>query len=257
MTIRTSTSPAPARVRDARPGVAPTAAFIPAALVLALTASLAHAQPVQIALVRTAEQAGLVDITTLSPNIQLDMRYAGSNNFTGRSVPGYDAPKCLLLAPAASALAQVEADLRSEGLGLKLFDCYRPAQSVQAFVDWANDPTELSRKTIQYPGIDKPQLPGGYIAETSGHSRGATVDLGLVDCRSGTCTDVDMGTDFDYFGPEAHTDTAQITPDQYNNRQRLVRAMQAQGFKNYPLEWWHYTLDPEPDPKTAYDVPVR
>ncbi|WNH54470.1 M15 family metallopeptidase [Stenotrophomonas oahuensis] len=253
MTIRTCISPAQA--------VAPgrSRPLVVTALALTLTAltTTAHAQPVQIALVRTAEQAGLVDITTLSPNIQLDMRYAGSNNFTGRSVPGYESPKCLLLAQAASALAQVEADLRSEGLGLKLFDCYRPAQSVQAFVDWANDPTELSRKTIQYPGIDKPQLLGGYIAETSGHSRGATVDLGLVDCRSGTCTDVDMGTDFDYFGPEAHTDTAQITPDQYNNRQRLVRAMQAQGFKNYPLEWWHYTLDPEPDPKTAYDVPVR
>mgnify|MGYP003064059550 CR=1 FL=1 len=227
------------------------------ALTLATTTAQAQAQLVHTALVRTAEQAGLVDITTLSPDIQRDIRYAGSNNFTGRPVPGYEAAKCLLLKPAAAALAKVEASLRAQGFGLKLFDCYRPEQSVQAFVDWANDPLELSRKTAQYPGIDKPQLLGGYIAETSGHSRGATVDLGLLDCRSGTCVDVDMGTDFDYFGPEAHTDTAQITTTQYNNRQRLLVAMQAQGFKNYPLEWWHYTLYPEPDPLTAYDVPVR
>lgn len=243
MTTRTCSSPASA---------------IALSLLLALAApAVVSAQPVHIALVRTAEQAGLVDITTLAPDIKLDMRYAGANNFTGRPVPGYEAPKCFLLRPAAKALAEVEADLRASGYGLQLFDCYRPAQSVRAFVDWANDPLEQSRKAQQYPSLDKPALLGGYIAETSGHSRGATVDLGLLDCRSDPCSVVDMGTDFDFFGPRAHTNAPDITPTKYRNRQTLLQAMQRQGFANYPQEWWHFTLTPEPSPTTAFDVPVR
>ncbi|MCW8344256.1 M15 family metallopeptidase, partial [Stenotrophomonas sp. SG1] len=97
-------------------------------------------------------------------------------------------------------------DLRADGFGLRLYDCYRPVRSVQAFMAWVNDPHERSRTALQYPDLDKPRLlADGYIAERSGHSRGATVDLGLLECRSGTCTPLDMGTDFDFFGPRAHT----------------------------------------------------
>ena len=104
-------------------------------------------------------------------------------------------PSCYLLAPVAKALAQVEQDLRGDGFGLRLYDCYRPVRSVQAFMAWVNDPRERSRKAQQYPDLDKPRLlADGYIAERSGHSRGATVDLGLLDCRSGACTPLDMAT---------------------------------------------------------------
>lgn len=187
----------------------------------------------------------------------MDIRYAGTDNFTGARVPGYQAPSCYLLAPVAKALAQVEEDLRADGFGLRVYDCYRPVRSVQAFMAWVNDPHEHSRQAVQYPGLDKPQLVAdGYIAERSGHSRGATVDLGLLDCRSGRCTSLDMGTDFDFFGPRAHTRTHGLSAAQQANRQQLVRAMARRGFVNYPQEWWHYTLQPEPDPGTAYDVPV-
>ncbi|BBQ10022.1 peptidase M15 [Stenotrophomonas maltophilia] len=188
----------------------------------------------------------------------MDIRYANANNFTGARVPGYEAPSCYLLAPVAKALAQVEQDLRAQGFGLRLYDCYRPVRSVQAFMAWVNDPRELSRKAQQYPDLDKPRLlADGYIAERSGHSRGATVDLGLLDCRTGACTPLDMGTDFDFFGPRAHTRTSGLSTVQQANRQQLVQAMARRGFVNYPQEWWHYTLQPEPDPGTAYDVPVR
>ncbi len=170
----------------------------------------------------------------------MDIRYANANNFTGARVPGYEAPSCYLLAPVAKALAQVEQNLRA-----------------QAFMAWVNDPRELSRKAQQYPDLDKPRLlADGYIAERSGHSRGATVDLGLLDCRTGACTPLDMGTDFDFFGPRAHTRTSGLSTVQQANRQQLVQAMARRGFVNYPQEWWHYTLQPEPDPGTAYDVPV-
>ncbi|MGH8044074.1 MAG: M15 family metallopeptidase, partial [Stenotrophomonas sp.] len=149
-------------------------AIAPSLLLLALAVSAAHAQAVTIVPVGSPEEAGMVDVRTLAPSIDQDIRYAGSNNFTGRPVPGYEAAKCYLLAPAAQALAKVEAQLRADGYALQLFDCYRPAQSVHAFVTWAHDPREQSRKVLQYPDLDKPQLLGGYIAETSGHSRGAT-----------------------------------------------------------------------------------
>jgi D-alanyl-D-alanine dipeptidase len=175
-------------------------------LATALAATASAAEPPRVSPATDAASAGLVEIRTLSPGIDMDIRYAGANNFTGARVPGYEAPSCYLLAPVAKALAQVEQDLRAQGFGLRLYDCYRPVRSVQAFMAWVNDPRELSRKAQQYPDLDKPRLlADGYIAERSGHSRGATVDLGLLDCRSGACTPLDMGTDFDFFGPRAHT----------------------------------------------------
>ncbi|MEO8778093.1 MAG: M15 family metallopeptidase, partial [Rhodanobacter sp.] len=100
---------------------------------------------------------------------------------------------------------------------------------------------------------------GTYIASVSGHSRGATTDLTLLQCdaRGGHCRPLDMGTHFDYFGVLAHTDAVAITPEQHANRLRLRAAMQREGFVNYPMEWWHYTLAPEPTPQTIYDVPIE
>ncbi len=205
---------------------------------------------------RTAAQAGLVDVRQLAPNIAVDMRYAGTHNFTGRVVPGYLAPTCYLLRPAAQALARVAQALEADGYRLQVFDCYRPVRAVHAFVTWAADLQDRSTKAQYYPRVDKRALLGDYIAETSGHSRGATLDLGLLDCRSGACQPVEMGTAFDYFDARAHTDAPDITATQRLHRQHLVRAMAAEGFANYPMEWWHFTYRPEPTPDTAYDVPV-
>ncbi|MFK3845913.1 M15 family metallopeptidase [Stenotrophomonas sp. NPDC078853] len=226
-------------------------------LAIALATSARAAEAPSVSPARSAAEAGLVEIRTLSPGIALDVRYATANNFTGRPVPGYAAPACYLLPPAASALARVERTLRSQGHALQVHDCYRPVRSVQAFVAWARDPHETSRKATQYPDVDKSRLfAEGYIAERSGHSRAATVDVGLMQCGAGRCTPLDMGTDFDFFGTRAHTAADGLTPLQQANRQRLLQAMAAAGFVNYPQEWWHYTFQPEPDPHTAYDVPV-
>lgn len=205
----------------------------------------------------TPAQAGLVDVHTLAPDIAMDIRYAGHDNFTGRPVPGYEAPKCYLLAPAAQALAQVQRDLQAKGYRLQVFDCYRPQRSVRAFVAWARDPQDQVAKARYYPKLEKSVLLGDYIAEHSGHSRGATVDLGLLDCRQGACRALDMGTGFDFFDPSAHTDTPAIDATQRAHRQQLLKAMAARGFVNYPMEWWHYTFQPEPSPGVAFDVPVR
>jgi D-alanyl-D-alanine dipeptidase len=205
----------------------------------------------------TEEQSGLVDVSTLAPDIRLEMRYAGSDNFTGAIVPGYEARKCLLLKPAAEALAKVQSDLRSQHLSLTLFDCYRPVRAVHAFVAWAHDLSDQSTKAEHYPNVDKSALLGPYIAETSGHSRGATVDLGLLRCEAQACTPLDMGAEFDLFDPRANTDDPGIDDAQRANRKILLDAMKQRGFVNYPMEWWHFTFKPEPTPSTAYDVPVK
>jgi D-alanyl-D-alanine dipeptidase len=208
---------------------------------------------------KTAAEAGLVDVATRAPGIRVDMRYAGPHNFTGERVDGYHAPRCLLLAPAAEALAKVEQALRRQGLRLQVFDCYRPTRAVRHFVEWAGDLADQRTKPTYYPNLDKRVLLGDYIAPVSGHSRGASVDLTLLRCaRDGdACMPLDMGTPFDFFDLRAHTDAPGITPAQSGNRQLLRAAMEAAGFRNYPLEWWHYTLQPEPAPRVMYDVPVQ
>lgn len=228
-----------------------------ATLVAAFMAGAGNAMAVDVSPATTPAQANLVDVTTLASGFVLDIRYAGTDNFTGRVVPGYEAPRCYLLQPVAQALARVQNTLRTQGYALQVFDCYRPAHSVKSFVAWAHDLSDQQAKARYYPNVDKTRLLDGYIAETSGHSRGATLDVGLLQCTQGDCQPLDMGTGFDRFDPLAHTDSPDISAAQKRNRQRLLAAMAAEGFANYPMEWWHFTFKPEPTPDTAYDFPVR
>ena len=206
-----------------------------------------------------AHAAGMVDVATLAPGIRIDMRYAGSDNFIGERITGYHAPRCYLLLPVAEALARVQAALQARGEALVVFDCYRPVRAVRHFVAWARDPHDQRNKARYYPNLDKSALLGVYIAECSGHSRGATLDVGLLRCVHGTddCAAVDMGTPFDLFDPRANTAAPGLTDEQRANRERLLQAMAREGFVNYPMEWWHYGYRPEPTPQTAYDFPIR
>lgn len=224
-----------------------------------LLAGCAASSGMVVSAAATPEAAGLVDIRTLVPDIDIDLRYAGSDNFVGAPVEGYEASRCFLLRPAAEALQRAELALRREGMRLRLYDCYRPARAVRHFVAWANDPGDQRTKSRHYPHLDKRQLLDGYISPTSGHSRGATVDLTLLECGvdGGPCQPLDMGTVFDFFDPAANTDSPLATPAQRANRDRLRVAMRAAGFRNYAMEWWHFTLDPEPSTTTFFDVPVR
>lgn len=204
------------------------------------------------------QEANLVDIRSLVPDIAEDIRYAGDDNFVGVRIDGYGAARCYLVPAAAEALRQVEAGLRSQGMRLELFDCYRPARAVRHFVRWARDMGDQRTKPAHYPSLDKRQLLGDYIAPVSGHSRGATVDLTLMRCApGGDCVALDMGTDFDFFDPRANTDSPLVTAEQRGNRQLLEAAMAGAGFRNYPQEWWHYTLAPEPAPAIIFDVPIE
>jgi D-alanyl-D-alanine dipeptidase len=197
----------------------------------------------------------LIDATTVVPGLVTDIRYAGSHNFVGRPIDGYRAPRCLLTQPAANALAEVARDLAARGLVIKVFDCYRPTRAVADFVRWAHDPRDRAAKAEFYPDVDKRTLfRDGYIASHSGHSRGSTLDLTLAHADS---TELDMGTPFDFFSPRSWTAASSVTAEQHANRMRLAAAMQRRGFRNYPKEWWHFTLRNEPFPGTYFDVPVQ
>lgn len=197
-----------------------------------------------------------VDAAGIVPGLAVEMRYAGSDNFVGRPIAGYEAPRCLLTPQAARALARVQADLAPEGLGLKVFDCYRPVRAVADFAAWARDPADTRMKPAYYPRTDKADLFRlGYIAERSSHSRGSTVDLTLV--RRADGAELDMGTPFDLFDEASATDSNLVGPIPRANRLRLRAVMIRAGFVPYAQEWWHFTLNDEPFATRAFDRPVR
>jgi len=206
--------------------------------------------------VRAERPALFVDVTELVPDAVLDVRYAGSQNFVGGPVDGYGAARCLLTRPAAEALAKVAKDAAAQGLRLKLFDCYRPARAVAHFARWAADLSDTRTKATYYPDLDKGQLFAlGYIAERSGHSRGSTLDLTLVEAVNGA--ELDMGTPFDLFSTRSWPGSDAVTLAQKANRQRLAKLMTRHGFKPFDQEWWHFTLAGEPFPDTYFDFPIE
>jgi zinc D-Ala-D-Ala dipeptidase len=199
---------------------------------------------------------GFTDAAAVVDGLIVDMRYFGANNFVGERIDGYERPRCLLSVPAANALAAVERDLSARGLGLKVFDCYRPQRAVAQFVRWAQRIDDVKRKREFYPDEDKRELFNkGYISDRSGHSRGSTVDLTLV--RRADGRELDMGSPFDFFSPKSWPSDRSVSEEAQQNRALLAAAMRRGGFRPYDKEWWHFTLNNEPFPDTYFDFPVR
>jgi len=206
-------------------------------------------------LVAQERPAAFVDAAAIVPGLVADIRYAGSHNFVGRPIDGYEAPRCLLTQAAANALADVARDVATRGFVVKAFDCYRPVRAVMNFVRWARDLDATAGKAEFYPGVDKRTLfRDGYIASRSGHSRGSTLDLTLATMEG---RELDMGTPFDFFSPKSWTDSSSVSPEQHANRMLLAAAMRRRGFRGYDKEWWHFTLRNEPFAETYFDFPVR
>jgi D-alanyl-D-alanine dipeptidase len=220
---------------------------------------------------------GFVFLRDIDPSIIQDIRYAGSNNFVGRPLAGYDAAECVVKRDVGLALKSIQQALVPQELSLKMLDCYRPARAVHDMVLWAQNGRETPAERRYNPAFSKKDLfRQGYIAERSGHSTGAAVDLTLVDLKAdhsavfdpnkeyADCTapasartpeaSVDMGTGYDCSDLMAHTAAKSLTPAQRRWRNMLVAAMAQQGFVNYSKEWWHFSLPGAGGP--AYDFPI-
>jgi D-alanyl-D-alanine dipeptidase len=221
--------------------------------------------------------AGFVYLSEMAPDVLQDMRYAGPDNFTGQKVPGYNAPQCILLREVAEALGRVQTELREQSLGLKVYDCYRPARATRAFLKWIGDEA-ASGSARYFPRTDKATLDTqGYISPNSAHSRGIAVDLTLVrlpaaeqrafdrSARYGPCNghaggrapdnSIDMGTGFDCFDVMSQTESPAVTAEQRDMRRLLRTVMRKHGFQSYWREWWHFTFaTPTPGPARVFVI---
>ena len=219
---------------------------------------------------------GFAYLRDIDPTIIQDMRYAGSNNFVGRPLRGYDAAECVVKREVGLKLKAIEQELSKQNLSLKMFDCYRPARAVADMWAWAQNGKETTRRfNPAYAKADLFRL--GYIATHSLHSTGGALDLTLVDLKADNSgvfdpnkayadftapaearapeASIDMGTGYDCSDRKANTGAASITPAQRRSRNLLVAAMARQGFVNYSKEWWHFSLPGIG--ATAYDFPIQ
>ena len=189
------------------------------------------------------------------PHIVIDLKYYTNDNFIGSKINGYKRNKCIITKEAANALRHVQNDLKHFGYGIKIFDAYRPQKAVDHFVRWAQN-NNRKMKAIYYPDINKKKLfKEGYIASKSGHSRGSTVDLTIIDLNTGQ--ELDMGTIYDYFGHESWVDYTDLNYNQKTNRSLLQSVMKKYGFKSLKEEWWHFTLHNEPFSDKYFDFNVE
>ena len=221
---------------------------------------------------------GFVYLRDVDPTIAQDIRYAGSDNFVGRPLPGYGAAECVLRRDVAAAIARVQADLAPSGLALKIYDCYRPERSVRAMWQWASDGRPAGASKRFFPHAEKRMLFAlGYIAASSRHSTGTAVDLTLIErsrpaaplfdpaASYAPCTapasarapddSLDMGTGYDCLDAASNTRNPAIGAEQRRSRTALVAAMGRRGFLNYFREWWHFAYAASAG-APHYDVPI-
>lgn len=197
-----------------------------------------------------------VDLQEFIPGIQLELRYFSEDNFVGQVINGYAAEKVFMTREAATALSKAQSELVRFGMSLKVFDAYRPQRAVDHFVRWAQDLNDKKMKAVFYPGVAKEDLfSNGYIAERSGHSRGSTIDLTIVDLDSGQ--ELEMGTPWDFFDPASWPSNLDISAQARANRNLLNAVMTKHGYRALPEEWWHFTLENEPYPDTYFDFPIE
>jgi D-alanyl-D-alanine dipeptidase len=225
-----------------------------------LAGAIAALAPICIGHAHSAEDAalppGFVRLSQITKEMRQEIRYAGSHNFVGRQIAGYQAAECWLRKEAAQALAAVAHDLATSGWRLIVYDCYRPERAVADFAAWAKDRGAQQKKVEFYPALDKEKLFAlGYIAAKSAHSTGTAVDAGAeaID-TAGRTTPLDFGTAFDTFDPRSATASPDIAAGAAQNRRRLVSMFAAHGFTNYKREWWHFSY--RVAAPSASDIPI-
>ena len=198
---------------------------------------------------------GFILVSDVVPDAIQEIRYYSTYNFVGERIDAYKAPVAILSKKAAEALKKASDDFISQGYYIKIFDAYRPQSAANHFIRWSQDKNDIKMKPFFYPDVNKEDLFDlGYIVAKSSHSRGSTLDMTIVDAKTGK--EVDTGSPFDLFDEVSHHDSNKITSVQRQNREIIKATMERNGFNSYQTEWWHYTLRDEPYPDTYFDFPV-
>ena len=188
---------------------------------VASTPQSPSAPPAQDTIVPDYDTTQWLEVIHLDPTVRMDLRYATDNNFVGEQM--YDCGRCWLRPKVARAVVRAHQNLQERGYGLKMYDCYRPGPYQQRLWDKVPDPRYVANP-----------------ARGSVHSRGAAVDLTVVDFETGE--ELDMGTDYDFFGEAAYTTTTDLPAEVLANRQILQDALLAEGFLTIRTEWWHFNF---------------
>ena len=211
---------------------------------------------------------GFVYLSDYVPDIRQEIRYAGRQNFMRKRLPGYNAGECVLTEAATKALGKVQNAAVKSGYSLVVFDCYRPQSAVEAMVAWVR--TGKGTDPAYFPKVPRSELiRQGYIGAKSSHARGSTVDLGFdflgknpppdkqKICNRRDRETIDFGTPFDCFDPASRTASAEVSQRARDFRRKLVDLMRKGGFRNYPGEWWHFTLTNEPFPNRSFNFAIE
>lgn len=193
------------------------------------------------------------------PTIEVEIRYATSENFIGRSIDGYISNTAVGTVELSNALKNAQKILKSHKLGIKIFDSYRPQTAVNHFIRWSKLESDTINKSKYYPELKKNSLFDlGYISSKSGHSRGSTVDLTLIYLTGeNKGQELDMGGEWDFFGDLSNYNFEFLSEEQKYNRGLLRKTLISSGFSPYEKEWWHFTLIDEPFPDKYFDFIVK
>lgn len=223
---------------------------------------------------------GFCYLEEIDPTILQEISYAGDHNIVGRPLAGYLKDRCVISSKVAHALSGVQRDANLKGYTLKVYEAYRPLKAIEDFVFWVMNSDDQLMKEEFYKYTDKVELfKLGYIGLRSTHTRGAAVDVTLVELpvtqqpafvkgmllKDGTLpkkdrfpdNSIDMGTGFDCMCDLSHTLNPSISQEAKENRLLLKGLMENRGFENYHLEWWHYTYLDEPFPETYFDFDIK
>lgn len=211
-------------------------------------------------------------------NITVDLRYNTEFNFVGEKIHGYNADLVILTNEAKKALFKASELFSEKGYDLVIYDTYRPTKAVAHFGEWTlRENIDQNMKQYFFPHTnhaDSFEL--GYLARQSGHSRGSTIDLSIIeheknihDIKFETRTlldgrkftflndgTVDMGSHFDLFDEASHSYSNLINEENLANRKFFIETMEEAGFVNYEKEWWHFTLKNEPFPNQYFDFDI-
>lgn len=220
-----------------------------------------------------------VFVKELIPDVVEHLRYGTEENFVGRVIEGYKRTDgAVLTRLAAESLSRISKKLNADGYKLVIYDTYRPQRAVNNFIEWAEVVSDAAKKDLYYPLVDKKDVfEKGYVAKRSGHSRGSTVDIGLLEVgktlqpvkviqrkfkngREYNYLDdgtVDMGTSWDFLDVSSHYENDLVDEEITKRRLYLRGLFEEEGWKITPREWWHFTYINEPFPDTYFDFVVE